>query len=136
MSSLDFNNVRRGNEITVITILNTNVPAIEHWMEELSVTGWEICDAHTVLLHLGSDYPLETSLPVWPDMPEFTRSDQVSYFVSFYNKADMQKKLDEILSSKENADWEMQRAGEAARAHAYEEAFARDPGPFGFRRDL
>ena len=132
----NFNNVRRGTTITVTPILDADIEGIRHWMEELGITGWTICDGAEVRLHLGDDYPLVTELPVWPDMPEFSKTNNVSYFVSFYNAGDIKAKLAEILSSQEHLDWKVKIAGEAAKAHAYQEAFAKDPSPFDFRRDL
>lgn len=133
---INFNNVPRGNKVTVVPVLDADKPAIKHWLEELGVTGWEICDAATVRLHLGSDYPLVTELPMWPDMPAFSMTNMVSYFVSFYDHVEISAKLAEILASKENVDWKVQVAGEAAKAYAYEQAMAKDPSPFDFRRDL
>lgn len=133
---LNFDNVRRGNETTVVAVLDSNVTAIKHWMEELKVTGWTICDRATVRMHLGEDFPLVTELPVWPDMPDFTQTTSISYFVSFYNAGDVKAKFAEILASQENTDWKLKVAGEAAKAHEYQQAFAKDPSPFDFRRDL
>lgn len=133
---LNFDNVRRENKTTVTAVLDSDIPAIMHWMKELGVTGWAICDRAEVRKHLGNNFPLVTELPVWPDMPDFTKTTDISYFVSFYNNDDIRAKLDEILKSKDNTDWKLQVAAEAAKTRAYQEAFEKDPSPFDFRRDL
>lgn len=132
----NFNTVRRGTEITVVPVLDSNRKGIRHWLKELNVTGWQICDAKTVRDHLGQNYPLTTELPVWPDMPEFSKTNMVSYFVSFYNADDVSAKLAEILNSDEHAAWSTQMAQKEARDLTYKNAFAMDPAPFDFRQDL
>lgn len=133
---LRFDNVRRGTNITVVPVLDSDKPAIRHWLKEMNVTGWQLCDAKTVRQNLGEDYPLAEELPVWPDMPEFSMTNMVSYFVSFYNAGDISAKLAEIISSRENTEWVIKMAQEDARDYAYENACAMDPAPFDFRRDL
>lgn len=131
----DFSNVRRTKNASVIPVLIADIPAIRHWMEELQVTGWNITDAHQVELYLGFR-PKITELPVWPDKPEFSKTDQISYFVSFYEESDIKAKLDEILRSKETTDWKAQRAIDTAKYWNYQQKRKRDPGPLDLQQDL
>lgn len=133
---MNFDNVRRGTEPTVIAVADGHLEALRHWLEELQVTGWTIADGRTVRDYLGEDIKLDDSAPVWFDMPDTMRTSQVSYFVSFYDKSDMTKKIAELIDSHETAEWKNQKAAEAARAYEYQQKMAADPSPFDFRRDL
>ena len=132
----NFNDIPRGTNVTVVPFVGGHSEEIVHWLEEFNVTGWQICDARTVWLSLGVDYPLVRQLPVVPEYPEQTMTDDVLYFVSFYDAGAVQAWISEMLDSDENVDWCNEKARIAAKHYAYDQAFARDPGPFDFRRCL
>lgn len=133
---LAFQNVRRGTETTVVAVAATHVPSVEHWLEELGVTGWQICDAATIRKHLGRDFPLEDEAPVWPAVPGSPVTGTVAYFVSFFDPDDVKAAFAGIIDGPEDCEWKNAMAAAAAKARAYDEKRAADPAPFDFRRDL
>lgn len=136
---LTFDNVKRGTTITAVPFDYACENALRHWLEELSVTGWDICDRRTVLDHLGEDFKVELTAPTrygWPGPIGKYTTDNVMYFVSFYDAADARAKIDEILGSKENRAWGIEEAGKAAKAYEYQQKMEADPSPFDWRRNL
>jgi len=133
---LNFDHVRREETVSVISIANNNAEPLRYWLEQLGVTGWQICDGRTVLDNLGDDFPLQREAPCWYDLPNAPRTPHVLYFASFYNKDDMTAKIAEILTSPENKKRIQDKAAAAAKAREFDIAYASDPGPFDFRRDL
>ena len=110
--------VRRGEEPTFLFLSKQDAAALEHYLEGLGATGWQMSQ------------DVEAIRGLFSLAPEAGYPDGEAVFISYFHPEDMRRKLDEILSGEDYITWRRNSAAHTAALQAYAKKWDSDPPPF------
>ena len=110
--------VRRGKEPTFFWFSRQHEADLVHYLEKHDITGWEII---TDLEGVQNYLPEGANIPDVPD---------IAVMVSYFDPADMERKLTEILSNEDNIAWRLKNIEASIRMQEYRQRWLNDPPPF------